>query len=191
METLTSPSRQNAASAVKIVYINPALNKRLQFSSLYNQYSGALNTMAAKMVKNQTVAEDILQDVFVKVWKNMDKYDAEKGTLFTWMLNILRNTCIDYFRSSECKIKLITTPDELIPGNPAIASMLYYNAEKSDLRNLIFKLDTKYRHIIDLVYFWGYSQEEVSQMLAIPVGTVKTRSRAGLQHLRNLYQAAN
>jgi len=68
---------------------------------------------------------------------------------------------------------------------------IHLNNENSELRRLALKLETKYRQIIDLVYFWGYSQEEVAKMLNIPLGTVKTRSRAGLQQLRSLYQNMN
>ncbi len=68
---------------------------------------------------------------------------------------------------------------------------MQYNSENTELRGLAFKLEHKYRQIIDLVYFWGYSQEEVAQMLKIPLKTVKTRSRTALQQLRELYQQIN
>lgn len=159
------------------------------FASLYDNFSPALYGVICKMVQNTSTGEELLQDVFVKIWKNIDRYDAAKGTLFTWMLNITRNTCIDYLRSSRHKqqMQLNGAP----PEYTAFGAELNYNPENSELRGLALKLEHKYRQIIDLVYFWGYSQEEVSQMLNIPLGTVKTRSRHGLQELRNLYKNFN
>jgi len=72
-----------------------------------------------------------------------------------------------------------------------LSNDIYYNTENTEFRGLAFRLEHKYRQVIDLVYFWGYSQEEVSQLLNIPLGTVKTRSRTGLQQLRNLYLQNN
>ena len=159
------------------------------FSQLYDRYSGALYGIICKMVQNQNVGEELLQDVFVKVWKNIDKYDASKGTLFTWLLQITRNTCIDYLRTKQHKIKF--SDSELQKEKTAAQNEGHYNVENTELRSLAHKLEYKYRQIIDLVYFWGYSQEEVSNMLKIPLGTVKTRSRTGLQQLRNLYTQLN
>ncbi|HRI19707.1 MAG TPA: RNA polymerase sigma factor [Panacibacter sp.] len=165
------------------------LKSREAFESLYDNFSPALYGVICKMVQNTGTGEELLQDVFVKIWKNIDRYDASRGTLFTWMLNITRNTCIDYLRSSRHKMQmqLNGAPLESI----SVGAELNYNPENSELRGLALKLEHKYRQIIDLVYFWGYSQEEVSQMLNIPLGTVKTRSRNGLQELRKLYQNFN
>jgi len=158
------------------------------FSNLYDKYSGALYGIIYKMVQNANIGEELLQDVFVKIWKNIDKYDPAKGTLFTWMLQITRNTCIDHLRAKEHKMKF---QSEINLQEKLATPEMNYNNENSELRNLALKLDTKYRQIIDLVYFWGYSQEEVAKMLNIPLGTVKTRSRTGLQQLRSLYQNMN
>jgi len=161
---------------------------REAFSKLYDKYSGAIYGIIYKMIQKQNIAEELLQDVFVKVWKNIDKYESTKGALFTWMLQITRNTCIDYLRTKEHKRKFY---NEINLQETLPTPEVQYNSENSELRNLAYKLDIKYRQIIDLVYFWGYSQEEVSKMLNIPLGTVKTRSRTGLQELRNLYQNIN
>jgi len=158
------------------------------FSELYDKYSGALYGIIYKMIQKENIAEELLQDVFIKVWKHIDKYDSSKGTLFTWMLQIMRNTCIDHLRTKEHKIKF---QSEINLQETLATPEIHLNNENSELRRLALKLETKYRQIIDLVYFWGYSQEEVAKMLNIPLGTVKTRSRAGLQQLRSLYQNMN
>jgi RNA polymerase sigma factor (sigma-70 family) len=160
------------------------------FAKLYDRYSAALYGIICRMVCNSNTGEELLQDVFVKVWKNIDKYDTAKGSLFTWLLQITRNTCIDYLRSKKHQPKFNGDP-EMHHEKVNAQSEGHYNPENTELRSLAYKLDHKYRQVIDLVYFWGYSQEEVARLLDIPLGTVKTRSRAGLQQLRNLYNNMN
>src|SRR4051812_42180838 len=107
------------------------------------------------------------------------------------MLQISRNTCIDYLRTRQHKMQLSTSMPVEWHEPTASSSDVPYNTENTELRGLAFKLEHKYRQIIDLVYFWGYSQEEVSQLLNIPLGTVKTRSRVGIQQSRDLYRQHN
>ena len=158
------------------------------FSALYDAYSASLFGVALRIVNNQTIAEEMLQDVFVKIWKHIDTYDAEKGTLFTWMLNITRNTCKDYFRSKQYNYQKIIAQEELdhIPSK-YVPQTTSNQAEIHDLDLLTQKLEPKYKDIIDLVYVFGYSQEQVSEKLNLPLGTVKTRSRVALKRLRYSY----
>jgi RNA polymerase sigma factor (sigma-70 family) len=155
------------------------------FCILYDDYAAALFGITYKIVNNKTVAEELLQDVFVKIWKHIDMYDAAKGTLFTWMLNITRNTCKDYFRSKGYRYQTIEVQRELddipIKYMPQSSS---YQEEGWEMLHLTQKLEPKYKEIIDLVYIYGYSQEQVAEQLNLPLGTVKTRSRAALNQLR-------
>ena len=159
------------------------------FSELYDKYSAALFGVICRIVQNKVIGEELLQDVFVKIWKNIDKYEASKGALFTWMLHITRNTCIDYLRSMQHKMQMRIQPG--LQETLTAPATTQHNAENIELRGLAFKLEHKYKQVIDLLYFWGYSQEEVAQSLQIPLGTVKTRSRMGLQQLRTLYENVN
>lgn len=172
----------------------PALLKarsREGFAFLYDRYSAAVYGIICKIVKNEPAGEELLQDVFVKVWKNIEQFDESKGSLFTWMLNITRNTCIDYLRSRNHKFYMLTSGHTEQEMETSGNNMHTYHSEQSELRALAHKLDTKYRQVIDLVYFWGYSQDEVATMLNMPLGTVKTRSRTGIQQLRILYAELN
>ena len=154
------------------------------FCQLYDSYAPALYGIICNIVKDTAAAEDVLQEAFVKVWKNIEHYRQEKGTLFTWLLNITRYTAIDYLRSRQHKQKL---QNQNLNDSEYIEARAYVqpNVENSGLRGLVAKLEPKYREIIDLVYFLGHTQDEVSKMLNIPLGTVKTRARTGLQILRN------
>jgi RNA polymerase sigma factor (sigma-70 family) len=155
------------------------------FSWLYDQYAGVMLGCIFKVVGDKDVSEDLLQDAFVKIWKNIEQYDAVRGTFFSWIFNIARNTAIDYRRSKAFKNEEKNTSLE------NIAQLDQQHSEQPDvsligLRDVVFKLDTEYREIIDLIYFFGFTQEETAQKLNIPLGTVKTRTRAAILKLRKM-----
>lgn len=158
------------------------------FSDLYDSYAAALYGVTYRMVRNRDVAEELLQDAFIKIWQHIDKYDPTKGTLFTWMLNITSNTCKDYFRSKRYHYQMLVSENGLdqIDVTYSMAHVTYQD-DSRDLYQLTQNLELKYKEVIDLVYIFGYSQEEVSKMLNIPLGTIKTRSRNALKILRDLY----
>ena len=157
---------------------------RGSFNELYDHYASTLYGVISRVVNDPATAEDVLQETFVKVWKNIEHYSEEKGTFFTWLLNITRYTAIDYLRSRQHKQKLKNSDD---PDNEYVRDQVYLQSsiEYTGLKGLVARLEPKYREIIDLLYFWGYTQDEVAKILNIPLGTVKTRARAGLQILRN------
>src|SRR5882757_69258 len=154
------------------------------FNDLYDNYASTLYGVICRVVNDAVTAEDVLQETFVKVWKNIEHYSEDKGTFFTWLLNITRYTAIDYLRSRQHKQKLKSRDD---PDNEYIRENVYLQSavEYTGLKGFVARLDPKYREIIDLVYFWGYTQDEVARILNIPLGTVKTRARTGLQLLRS------
>jgi RNA polymerase sigma-70 factor, ECF subfamily len=159
---------------------------REAFSILYDNYSAAMFGIICRIVNDKTIAEELLQDVFVKYWKNINSCETSKGTLFTWMLKIVRNTCIDHLRSKQDTQAYANGPEHsaIISKIPPVTPKV----DNSELPAPAQKPGVKYSEIIDMVYFLGYSQEEISQLLDIPLGSVKTRSRTGLLQLRNLYK---
>ena len=156
---------------------------RESFAELYDKYSPALYGIICKIINDATAAEDVLQEAFVKIWKNIDNYTEEKGSLFTWVLSIARHTAIDYLRSKQNKLRYqiqnCNTNEYIEKSAP-----VYPENTSFSYRNIIAKLEPKYRQVLDLVYFFGYTQDEVSKILDLPLGTVKTRARTGLQMLR-------
>jgi RNA polymerase sigma-70 factor (ECF subfamily) len=152
------------------------------FSYLYDKYSGALYGIVLKILnRDEENSQDILQEVFLKIWKNMDKYDSSKGTLFTWMLNIARYTAIDKLRSNKNK------SIQSIENNVHNVDAQYKNEMGEDtigVKEVVSNLKQEYKILIDLAYYNGYTQEEISEKLKMPLGTVKTRTRAALIELR-------
>jgi RNA polymerase sigma-70 factor (ECF subfamily) len=152
---------------------------------LYDRYASALYGVILRIVGDQERSEELLQEVFLRIWERARHYDPAKGRLFTWMLNIARNQAIDKVRSREYKEHRQDDPIERAEhthvGNG-------FNPETIGLRNLVDTLEQDYREIIDLLYYRGLTQAEAALKLNIPLGTVKTRSRAALLRLRTLFE---
>jgi len=158
------------------------------FSYLYDNYSSALNGIIYRMVDNRELAEDILQEAFVKIWNNFANYDTGKGRLFTWMLNITRNLTIDTLRSKGYKKQAKISSDENSVGNYADDNKAAERFDALGIRNQLTNLKPEQRSIIDLAYFGGFTQDEISKQMGIPLGTVKTRMRSAIIELRKLLQ---
>jgi RNA polymerase sigma-70 factor, ECF subfamily len=158
------------------------------FSYLYDNYSAALNGVIYRMVENRELAEDILQEAFVKIWNNFASYDAGKGRLFTWMLNITRNLTIDTLRSKGYKKQAKISTDENSVSNFTEDSRIAERFDAMGLRKKLANLKPEQRSIIDLAYFNGYTQDEISKEMGIPLGTVKTRMRAAIIELRKMLE---
>ncbi|MEY2916429.1 MAG: hypothetical protein RIS73_143, partial [Bacteroidota bacterium] len=144
------------------------------FSYLYDNYAAALNGIIFRLVEDKELAEDILQEAFVKIWNNFSSYDSTKGRLFTWMLNLTKNLTIDTLRSKGYKKQSKISGDENAVSNLSDNT----GAEKFDalgIRKQLSNLKPAQRNIIDMAYFNGYTQDEISKEMGIPLGTVKTR----------------
>ena len=161
------------------------------FEYLYDHYSGALNGVIFKIINDQHLAEDILQEAFVKIWNNISSYDSSKGRLFTWMLNITRNLTIDTVRSKGYK------KQAKIQNSEIAVSYTSNNINENDkfdalgIRKQTLLLKEEQKRVIDLAYFEGFTQEEISKKLGIPLGTVKTRMRAAISVLKKLLEPKN
>lgn len=156
------------------------------FSYLYDNYSGALYGIINQVVNDVETANDVLQEVFLNIWKKIGLYDASKGRLYTWMLNIARNAAIDKVRSRAFqdgrKNKPIPDNSELV-GNPVGPKV-----DDVGLRKVLLKLKAEHRTLVDLSYFQGFTHDEIAKLMDIPLGTVKTRIRTALIQLRTLLQ---
>lgn len=157
------------------------------FSYLYDNYSGALYGVINSIVTEAETANDVLQDVFVNIWKKIESYDPAKGRLFTWMLNIARNAAIDKVRSKGFRDSLKNQP---ISENVDMNAGSVINPVVNDvgLKKVISRLKEEQRVLIDLAYFHGFTHEEIAKAMNIPLGTVKTRIRSALIQLRTLIQ---
>jgi RNA polymerase sigma-70 factor (ECF subfamily) len=157
------------------------------FELLYDNYSKVLYGIILKIVHSEELAEDILQDAFIKIWKNVAAYDPSKGTLFTWILNVARNTAIDKIRSQKHKnTSQIQSLDNHVSMLDSQSNM-ETQVEHIGLDKVVDSLKPEQKIIIDYIYFQGFTQAEVAETLNIPLGTVKTRVKSAINHLREFF----
>ena len=155
-------------------------------SALYDRYGSALYGICVRILGDQVKAQDAVQEGFVKAWKNAGSYDPSKGKLFTWLLNICRNTALNMLRDEK----------QFVKQSIQEVSNRVYNPEDGigtpdpGIKKYLEQLDPKYRELIDLIYFGGHTQREVAEFTDIPLGTVKTRVRTALSQLRELLKTS-
>ncbi len=154
---------------------------------LYDNYSAALYGVIVRICQDRTVAEDILQDSFTKIWLNRGRYDASQATVFTWMLTIARRSAIDYIRSRDFKERQMNQSLEDFVDTDVLGSTQAVPLEATELPKLLISLPSEQKQVIDLMYFKGYTQSEIAEKLNTPIGTVKSRLRLGLNALRKIF----
>lgn len=153
-------------------------------SIIYENYSESLYGVISKIIKDPDLAQDVLQESFIKIWKNGKSYDAKKAKLFTWLYRIARNTAIDKYRSTSTKFeKEIQIED----SNVYKLSVMSLNQDAIDLKKHIAALDAKYQIVLNALFFEGMTQQEASEELNIPLGTIKSRLKIGLRELKKVY----
>ena len=155
------------------------------YTLLYDMYSKSLFAVIINLVKDREESEDVLQDVFVKIWKNIDSYAEAKGRFYTWMLNIARNTAIDKLRSKNFNNSKKNLSADNFVHLLDESNKLTNKIDSIGIMEFVQKLKPKCIAIIDLLFFKGYTQQETAEELEIPLGTVKTQNRNCINDLRN------
>lgn len=155
-----------------------------QFTLLYKQYSPALLGIVSRIVRSDVIAEDVLQESFIKIWQGIDSYDMLRGRLFTWMAATARHTAIDHLRRRMAVEAGKTSSIDEFAGDLGNHYKTEINPDAVDVRQLAGSLEGIEKEILDLIYFRGYTHSEAAEVLNIPVGTVKTRLRRAVNALR-------
>ena len=159
---------------------------------LYKMYAASLFGIITRIVKFDEIAEDVLQDTFLKIWKSIGQYDSAKGRLFTWMANLAKNTAIDQIRSKHYVNGIKTDDLEEMPIDILdLKNHTQLNSDTIGLKQLMYHLKADQKRIIDLFYFQGYTHVEVAEKLNIPLGTVKTKIRHAIIALRQYFNETN
>ncbi|SFR31846.1 RNA polymerase sigma-70 factor, ECF subfamily [Robiginitalea myxolifaciens] len=156
-------------------------------SLLYQHYGDTLYGVALKVVQNEEIAQDVVQESFIKIWKKAHTYDPAKAKLFTWLFRITRNAAIDKVRSIGTKRDKeiqIDVSDVYTIGVEGLSP------ELMDMQKQLDKIDPKYREVLDALFFQGMTHQEASEELDIPLGTIKSRLKIGLRELRKIYDPA-
>jgi RNA polymerase sigma-70 factor (ECF subfamily) len=152
---------------------------------LHDRYAANLRTVILRLVRDEYLAQDVLQEGLLKVWLSIASYDAQRGRLFTWMVRVCCNQAIDALRNPRHRFHSANKSLETGGAQQAHAASTF-NPEHIGLRELTLRLKPRQREVIDLLYFGGCTQAETAEKLGIPLPTVKTRARAALQVLAQL-----
>nr|WP_299346506.1 sigma-70 family RNA polymerase sigma factor [Allomuricauda sp.] len=148
---------------------------------LYDKYSGALYGVILRMCRDEDKAKDLLQETFIKIWKNIGAFDASKGRFYTWAYRIARNTTLNSFRS---KNELIQTDDISVYDTKTVSEDA---PDYTELKGSIKKLEPHHQRAITLVYYMGYTHQEAHEVMGVPLGTFKSYVRQALKQLRKTY----
>ena len=178
-----TPKRKISLSEDELV-LSLRNREKVAVEALYDMYSASLFGVISRIITDEAVAEDVLQETFVKIWHSFSGYSAEKGRLFTWMVNIARNLSIDKVRSKDFRNQ---NKNQELENNVTFIDEqknTVYNPELLGIKELVETLKPEQKSILDLVYFKGYTHVEAAEELNIPLGTIKTRLRMAIQQLR-------
>ncbi len=177
-------SRKKISLSEEELVLALSKQEKIAIEALYDMYSASLFGVISRIVIDEPTAEDVLQETFVKIWNSFSSYSADKGRLFTWMVNIARNLAIDKVRSKDFKNQ---AKNHELENNVTFIDEqrnTVYKPELMGIKDLVATLKPEQKSILDLVYFKGYTHVEAAEELGIPLGTIKTRLRMAIIELR-------
>ena len=161
------------------------------FATLYDRHSRAAFSLAYRMMGEHQASEDLTQDAFLSIWRGASSYRADRGSVRTWILSIVHNRGIDQIRSQASRRR---TQDKIEASAPrsqpseAFAETLR-NSQRDQVREALDTLPPEQLKILELAYFSGYTHVEISDLLRLPLGTVKGRMRLGLKKIRDYFES--
>ena len=158
--------------------------------SLYDRYGKVAYSLAYRIVGERGVAEDVVQDAFLSVWRQAKSYRPERGSAKTWLMAIVRNRSIDKLRSHASggnPVPIDEVP-EAFGAEPGPWQQVWDELRGATVRDALERLPVEQKKSIELAYFSGYSQSEIADLMGVPLGTVKGRMRIGLQKLKAMLE---
>lgn len=183
----------NHADDEKALMQRIALGDEAAFESLYDRYSRLLYSLLLSVVKHPPEAQDLLQEVFLHIWRQAKNFDAGRGNVYSWLVTMTRHRAIDRLRSKGFRERqqelhdddsVLMLPDSALSPLDSITVM----EQRERVRDALDKIPSEQRDALMLAYFQGYTQTEIAALLQIPLGTIKTRMRQGLLKLSALLQ---
>lgn len=160
------------------------------FSVLYDRHGGAAYSLAYRVVGSSTAAEDVTQEAFLSLWRTGERFDAARGSVRAWTLWTVRNRAIDALRRSAGPAPKLDLDDDVVlesqPGTQLTDAEAIRRETAAQVRGAVTGLPDEQSQVISLAYFGGFSQSEIAQLLGVPLGTVKSRMRLGLEKIRIL-----
>jgi RNA polymerase sigma-70 factor (ECF subfamily) len=159
--------------------------------ALYDRYSSAVMGLAWRMLLDRAAADEVVQETFWRVWKKANSFKTDRGSVRSWLFAIAHNACIDELRRIKADPVLIDERQFELRGDgaPGVASQVASGIERKQILAALEELPSEQKEVIELSFFGGLSRQEIAKKIGIPLGTVHTRARLGLQKLRSTLSA--
>jgi RNA polymerase sigma factor (sigma-70 family) len=161
--------------------------------ALYDRYGKVSYSLARRILADETLAQDVVQEVFLSLWRNAGRFDAGRGTVATYLLSMTHHRAVDVVRREE-NLRRWRTSDEALELEPDPGTGVEAEVEslerRAEVRAALGALPPAQREALALAYFGGYTQREVASLVGVPLGTVKTRMAAGMRKLKEILSDA-
>lgn len=163
--------------------------------TLYDQYASAVMGLALKLLGDRAAAEEIVQETFWRVWRSADSFRSQQGNFSTWLFGITRNLSIDSWRRRKVRPQplLDEAEEQQLEQNPDprpdVTEATWVKMKHHQVRQALTSLPGNQREVLELAFFGGMTRQEIAEKMEVPLGTVHTRARLGLQKLREALQA--
>ncbi|MFN8481660.1 MAG: sigma-70 family RNA polymerase sigma factor [Anaerolineae bacterium] len=161
-----------------------ARGEREALAALYDRYATLVFSLVSRMLGGGMTAEEVTQDSFVLLWRRADQFSPERGRVLSWLMTIARNRAIDELRRRQAAPEQV----ELVDAAAGYPGMEELSLQRMQMRRALAQLPEAQREALELAYYGGMTQQEVAEHLGLPLGTIKTRMRMGLQRLRDVLQ---
>jgi RNA polymerase sigma-70 factor (ECF subfamily) len=159
------------------------------FEIFYDRHGGPAYSLAHRIVGDRNLAEDVVQEAFLSIWRSKAGYDPARGSVRSWSLGIVRNRAIDALRRSSTPAPQLDHDDEAVLESQRASELTDSEAIRREtarrVRGVIGGLPSEQSQVIELAYFGGFSHSEIAEMLGMPLGTIKGRMRLGLEKVRS------
>ena len=161
------------------------------FAGLYDRHGRAAYSLAYRMVGDRQAAEDLVQEVFLKVWRRAGSYRPERGSVRTWVLSIVHNQGIDQLRSAASRRRTHEKAESFAPASQPSEAFgeTWRNSQRDQIREALKTLPPEQLKILELAYYSGYTHAEIAELLGLPLGTVKGRMRLGLKKVKSFFDS--
>ena len=163
------------------------------FSDLYRRYASTAAGLAHRVIGDPVLAEEVSQDVFLSVWRSAAAYDAARGSVRSWLLTQVHHRAVDVIRREDAERRRSFRQPEPIPVDPTddVVEDAWLRTRRAEIRLALKSISTEQREVLDLAYFGGLTQTQISEKLGIPLGTVKSRTLAAMLKLRDALSGAD
>jgi RNA polymerase sigma factor (sigma-70 family) len=168
-----------------------ARGDRDAFARLYDLYAAPAYSLALRVVRDRDLAADVVQDAFLAIWNQASKFDSSRGQPSTWILTVTHHKAVDIVRREERRrAEAIDEAREMPDASAPVEEQAWQGVAREQVRAAMSKLPDPHREVIELAYFAGYTQSQLAERLAVPIGTVKSRTFAAMNALRELLAAS-